>query len=394
MSNHSSVVGGSSASRVINCPASVKLSEGVPNKTSTYAAEGTALHAVMEYWLERAYPEMMSRENCVGVEFEGVTVTQELFVEKLFPAVCATVDAFKQYGVTEFEPEGQVFFQSSGLKGAFGTCDVFATNDSGDLILLDYKFGDGVLVSPVENKQLMFYAAAALEDPTFKDWVTGDLNQRVVLGIIQPAQDPPLQVWETTVRDLAVFTSTLTLAVAAADSPDVEPRKGDWCRWCPAAPTCPAHLDTARRAAKMSKQDVYQLSVAMDLVRELEPWFKQVKAEAHEQLELGRAVTGYKLVPSRASRKWVDNDAVQTKLKRMKKLSREDYEIVKMVSPPQLEKVCNAAGVDFAQFSDYYTLVSSGTTLTTEDDPREGVVLQADRAVPEALAKAMKQHKN
>jgi hypothetical protein len=49
---HSNIVGGSTAKRVINCPASVNLVNKVPPKgSSDYANEGTMLHAaIADYW--------------------------------------------------------------------------------------------------------------------------------------------------------------------------------------------------------------------------------------------------------------------------------------------------------------------------------------------------------
>ena len=52
---HSSLVGGSSADRRINCPGSYQLEQKLPattkNESSSYADEGTALHAAMQHIL-------------------------------------------------------------------------------------------------------------------------------------------------------------------------------------------------------------------------------------------------------------------------------------------------------------------------------------------------------
>ena len=51
--NHSNIVGGSSAKRVINCPASVALVAKMPPQAeSEHAARGTLLHNVIAEILE------------------------------------------------------------------------------------------------------------------------------------------------------------------------------------------------------------------------------------------------------------------------------------------------------------------------------------------------------
>ena len=384
---HSTVVGGSSAARVLNCPASVRLSKEIPRQpASSYAQEGTAMHAIMEQML---LTEDMDPMSFVGLTIEDVKITRDHITDLVMPAWEATDEAFTRFDIDEFEPEAQVHFQS--IPGAFGTCDIFARGRDDLVVLLDYKFGSGVLISPVENKQLMFYAAAAVEDPNFADWWTGDLDQPIKVGIIQPAQEHTLATWQTTVREVTAFTMELMLAVDKAEKPHVGPNMGDWCRWCPAAAVCPAKLNAAAAIDNLKEDHLNDLAVALELASDLEPWIKQVKTLAHQQLERGDKIEGFKLVKKRAMRKWADEQAALTTLKNARKLKAEDYTTVKMCTPPQFEKICKAKGVDFKKYSDMIVSVSSGTTLAPADDPREGVVMSSDREIPEHLADAMKQ---
>ena len=54
MSAHA-VLGASSSKRWMTCPGSVRLSEGMPNESSVYAAEGSAAHALGEHCLIHGY---------------------------------------------------------------------------------------------------------------------------------------------------------------------------------------------------------------------------------------------------------------------------------------------------------------------------------------------------
>jgi hypothetical protein len=63
MSAHSKIVGGSTASRVINCPGSVALTAKMPPQAfSKYAAEGTLLHDVIAAIIDGKTPQRISEE--------------------------------------------------------------------------------------------------------------------------------------------------------------------------------------------------------------------------------------------------------------------------------------------------------------------------------------------
>jgi len=142
---------------------------------------------------------------------------------------------------------------------------------------------------------------------------------------------------------------------------------------------------------KLKDDMLEDLAVCMELAEQLEPWIRTVKKTAHEQLEAGATIEGYKLVASQARRAWADEDSVLNVLKRMRKLSRDKYMNSKLVSVAQLEKICKHEGVDFDRFTDYYTMVSKGTAVVPESDPRQGIRRTEGRDVPERLAKLMKQ---
>jgi len=106
------------------------------------------------------------------------------------------------------------------------------------------------------------------------------------------------------------------------------------------------------------------------MTKELEGWIKAVKKLAHEQAEAGVKIEGYKLVNKRATRVWNDVEAVMKKVRLAKKLKINEACDIKLKSPPQLEKLCKTKKVDFKNYSDYITAVSTGTTLVKEDDKR------------------------
>ena len=75
---HSSVVGGSTAKRVINCPASVGLLAKMPPRPSSADADkGTLLHTVIALHLE-GHGEF---KDFLGMKYENITLTQEMIDE-------------------------------------------------------------------------------------------------------------------------------------------------------------------------------------------------------------------------------------------------------------------------------------------------------------------------
>ena len=78
---HSSIVGGSSASRVVNCPGSVALVQKMPPKpSSVHADRGTLLHDAMALMLKEKI------DSPIGMEYNGQIITPELAAEKIVVA--------------------------------------------------------------------------------------------------------------------------------------------------------------------------------------------------------------------------------------------------------------------------------------------------------------------
>ena len=362
MAQHSNIVGGSTAKRVINCPGSVALVAQMPPKpSSVYADTGTLLHNVIADVLDGK----ATAQDFLGAVHADVTLDQDLIDNKLMPALAALneIDPDKQM---EFETEVVVGFGDL-LPGVFGSADVVGR--IGDTAyIVDWKFGDGVAVDVEENPQLMFYAAAAMRTPAAQ-WAFEDAA-KVELVIVQP---PYVKRWETTPRRIQLFEKELMQAVKLAQRPDAPLAQGDWCRWCAAKAICPIMTGAADRAMVSALQgvDVERVSEYLGMANQLEDWIKDVRTLAMQTLEAGLPVPGYKLVPKRAVRQWVDEDKA---LDAMREMGLDTKELVetKLLSPAKVEKVLKK--YKFALPTDHAVAISSGNTLAPEDDPRPAVV--------------------
>ena len=374
MAQHSNIVGGSTAKRVINCPGSVALVAQMPPKpSSVYADTGTLLHNVIADVLDGK----ATAQDFLGAVHADVTLDQDLIDNKLTPALAALneIDPDRQM---EFETEVVVGFGDL-LPGVFGSADIVGR--IGDTAyIVDWKFGDGVAVDVEENPQLMFYAAAAMRTPVAQ-WAFEGAT-KVELVIVQP---PYVKRWETTPRRIQLFEKELTQAVKAAQRPDAPLAQGDWCRWCAAKAVCPIMTGAADRAmvAALKSVDVADVSDYLKMADQLEGWIKEVRALAMQTLEAGLPVPGYKLVPKRAMRQWMDEGKA---LDAMCDLGLDVKELTetKLLSPAQAEKVLKKHKL--ALPADHVVAVSSGNTLAPEDDPCPAV-LQIGTQLSAALGK-------
>jgi hypothetical protein len=371
---HSLIVGGSTAKRVINCPGSVALVATMPQQEgSSYANEGSLLHEAIAVVLDTA----CAPEDMVGFEAHGLTLTQDLLERKLLPALNLLND-YDPSTKLEFKTEEVVSFGDL-MPGVFGSSDIVGRL-SGRAVILDWKFGDGVMVEAEENMQLMFYAAAAMRTPACA-WAFDGVTE-IDCVIIQP---PYIRVWTTTLDRIAAFERQLVRAVAASGLPSAPLADGDWCKWCAAKPICPiktGQVDRIRQAALQSI-DTKKLASYLAIAPDVEDFLAQCRALAHQMLENDMPVPGYKLVAKRATRHWADPATAKARLLDLG-LTETDVIKTELLSVAQSEKVLKKHKIDLP--SDMVVAVSSGSTLAVDTDPRPAVV-QIGRQLSAALSK-------
>jgi Protein of unknown function (DUF2800) len=236
--------GGSNASRVLRCPASVTLVAKVPahqRKSSTHAERGTVLHAAMRMLIERA----CTLDALVGKTIDNYTITGDDVATALRP-VLAYVDALLDAADSYYLLEQSVKFP--GVDGAFGTCDLIVRVGNA-VFVIDFKFGAGVLVraiypdgaEDVLNSQLMFYGTAGRF--TLAEVFAG--VDSITLTILQPQSIDVEAAMESSVvvthAELDEFIVVFRTACEEALAPEPRLQRGDHCRFCPAQPICPAH---------------------------------------------------------------------------------------------------------------------------------------------------------
>jgi len=358
---HSAIVGGSTASRVINCPGSVALVAKMPPKpSSSYADEGTLLHDAIALILDGKE----TSQSVIGMKYKGIELTQELFDDKLAPALAA-LEEIDPNNEMEFLVETKVSFGDL-IPGAFGSTDLMGR--LGDrAIVLDWKFGSGVAVSAENNYQGMYYAAAAMRTIGC-DWVFRDAKEIEII-IVQP---PHVKRWVTTFDRIKEFERELVLAVKKSADADAPLNMGSHCRWCAAKPTCPQMTGAVDRVVKNQMQniDAANLSRYLEQADLVEQWVSDVRALAFDLLEKDTPVPGYKLVAKRGTRQWVDENKVESELKSF--IESDLMYTKKIISPAQAEKILKKAKLELPE--GLAVSVSSGSTLARDSDPRPAIV--------------------
>lgn len=376
--------GMSQAYRYSNCPGSVREAAKWPNVSSVFAKEGTAAHEVGELCLRNGWDTERFLGEEVIVGNDSFTVDEE-FAE----AVQVYVDFVR--GVAD-DSDAVLYLEHSFditqqiLKrpavdgdGVYGSNDASVYNKrTRKLTVVDYKHGKGVVVDVKDNEQLLGYALGALVELTAQRLLVDEVE----IVIVQPRAahaDGGVRRQTLDVMDLFDYEPKLRAAILATLDPAAPLVAGPWCKFCPAAPECPALRDKAIKDARLDFEmigpegmPVAELSKLLDDGHLIENWIKTVRAYAHARAERGEEVPGYKLVQRRATRKWKLRDDPEVIVSQLRDefgwLPDEVYN-QKLKGPATLEKLLPKAARQ--KFNDDYVVkVSSGTTLAPVADVR------------------------
>lgn len=151
------------------------------------------------------------------------------------------------------------------------------------------------------------------------------------------------------------------------------------CRWCLAAPKCPAMKQKANEVARRAFSNALpyepaELAETLDQLPVLEGWIKKVREFAYEEAEKGHEIPNYKLVNKVARRAWRDEEAVA---KALDALGVEAFER-KLISPAAAEKQLPKELRD--KLDELTFKESSGHALVHESDKRPAVKTDARSA--------------
>ena len=318
----------SSAHRWLECPPSAVANEAYPNQDTSFAQEGTQAHEVAE---------IVARAHLFGTPIEYPDKATHEMIE------CAHeyadyIEEQKKSNDAIVLLEQRVDF-SPWVPDGFGTCDCIIIQDD-TLTIIDYKYGQGVAVSAVDNPQMKLYALGAMNDYG----IAMDVK-KVELHIFQPRMNniSTDNLTEEALMNWADKTVKPIADKAAQGKGKYAP--GEHCRFC-------QHGGKCRALTKMCTEylDTHGLRVALPVlaphevadVLRMEPmvtlWLKKVKEQALTTLMNGEELPGYKLVEGKlGNRKWSSENAVFTVLTGAG-YTKEEITETKILSPSQMDK--------------------------------------------------------
>lgn len=310
MSKVHSILSPSGSHRWLNCTPSAMLEQEFENKTTETAEEGTAAHAFCEHKLRKLLKLRSKRpvsdydsdemQECTDAYVDFVNEQLEIAKQRCNDPLILVEE---KVDFSRYVPDG------------FGTADCLIISDD-ELHIVDFKYGQGVLVDAFDNPQMKCYALGALE-------TYGNLYDitNVSMSIFQPRREN-VSTWKTTVKELRNWAENVLKPKAElALKGEGEYRCGEWCRFCRAAVRCRARAEEKLRLAEdefklpplISDEEIEEI---LKVIPDLTKWSADIQNYALDMsVNHGKDWSGLKVVEGRSVRKYKDEDAVIEKAK-------------------------------------------------------------------------------
>jgi len=306
----------SGASRWATCPGSVQMEDGIPDRESIYAQEGTLAHEMSELKLKHyldpkgfgkrklnAAIKKLKENKLYQAEMESYTDTYVDFIKE--KALSFSSNPY-------IEIEKRVDF-SRWVDGGFGTCDCVLIHGS-TLSIIDLKYGKGVPVSSEQNEQLILYALGAYD--AFNLIYNLD---KIELNIVQPRINN-FSTWEISLTELLLWGDYFKVQAekALGGNGELVP-SAKACKFCKARDICTARAENnlsleseiKLKPNEIPKDKLYEyISRGEDIAK----WVADLKAYALDMCLKGEDVKGLKAVAGRTSRSWTNQDEAINKL--------------------------------------------------------------------------------
>lgn len=388
-----SIFSASASSRWLNCPGSLALSQGIPNKAGGAAFLGTAGHELADQCLKNGTdPENFDE---VTFTFDGKTHTVPLD-QDFVNGIQKYVDFVRGISGIRF-PEMRVRYGdwlNIPNKYAFGTSDAIIYDEEDKALhVVDLKTGR-VYVSSEDNTQMLLYAAGAI---TTLEWM-GYSVKTVSMTIVQPFVSGAPSTWtlnrgvfnaelkqlkEKAAKAKRALQSRNAIATDKVFQKTYLAPGEEQCRWCPALTTCPAVKAEVDRVVEAAQDEEFQV-----IVKKLSPdelgarlnqiplvniYIKAVEEEAFQRLSAGEPVTGKKLVSGRqGARAWTPSDEIVIEKLTELGLAEEIFMTPpKLKTPTQVDTAVKRNEEAKELIASLVTRAPGKPTIADEDDPRE-----------------------
>lgn len=359
----------SSAHRWLICPPIVQFEAAVPGDGgSSFAAEGTAAHALAEAYLTKRFKLGKAAPMIKEAKASSFYDTE---MEESVSYYCDLVEeCANAYDDPIIELESKLDM-GKWAPDVRGTSDVVIIAD-GVVEIIDLKYGKGVPVYADNNPQLMLYALGAYD----KYSILYEFD-KIKMTIIQPRLDN-LSTFEIETAELLYWADNYVAprAVQAYEG------TGEWtitddvvkfskirAQLRPRAEKNFKLVDKydSKEAATLSDEEIAEI---LDRAPEIKKWLDHVESYALSQALSGKAnYPGFKVVEGRSIRKISDPQAVMLTLD-MEGYTEDQYTKPKeLVALGALEKLVGKKELT-ALIGDYIVKPEGKPTLVPESDKR------------------------
>lgn len=355
----------SAAERWINCPASVELSELVPDTSSVYANEGTLAHRLAAYKVEKslgyntALYEDIRKDDLYTQDMEDYTDDYCTYVE-------SKRSEYKK-PATLIETRVDLSFIAPNT---FGTADCIILAEN-TVHIIDFKYGKNVEVSAINNPQMRLYALGVLEQ---YDGLVYNIDT-VYTHIVQPRMNN-FSSEKITKGDLKKwYEETVKPKAEIALNEKSDPVPGDWCMFCRAKAICKSYghqYDTSIAPDDPRVLDYSEIAKRIIQLDALNSYLKKLKEFALQEALKGRNIPGFKVVEGRSNRKWSDQDAA-FKYALSVGLKEDKLYQKKPITPPAFEKLVGKKKFK-NEYSQFVDKPRGKPTLVEDSDSREEYV--------------------
>jgi len=310
MSKHA-ILSASGAHRWMNCTPSARLELEFDYNSSEAAAEGTAAHALSEHKLRKAL-KIRTKKPVSPYHSDEMDSYTDGYVE----FVLEVIEQAKQTCSDPLVLIEQRLNFSKYVPDGFGTGDCVIISD-GTLHVIDFKYGQGVLVDAEDNPQMKLYALGALElfDGIYDIYT-------VSMTIYQPRRENVSTsiVSKENLYQWAEEVLKPKAELAFAGEGNYCP--GEWCQFCKAAVKCRARAEAKMKLASfefalpplLSDEEIAEI---LSSIGDLTSWANEILAYATDAaVNHGKQWPGFKVVEGRSNRKYKDKAAVSEAAKK------------------------------------------------------------------------------
>lgn len=350
--------------RTLNCTPSLVLGEQYADEESSYAAEGSAGHALAEHLIKK-HLKLRTKRPVSDYYSDDLLEAVDDYVSFVIGEI---EDAKRECKQPVFAVEQRVDI-SDYATDCFGTADMVIVTDK-VVHIIDLKLGRGVEVNAVENPQLMAYGLGVLAMAEMLYDV-----ETVRLTIYQPRINN-YSSWDIIPTDLKKWgEEILKPRSAMAMTGAGEFHAGSWCRFCKARNQCRARAEEFLKLAQMEFRQPALLTDAeiaevLKVSDELAKWSADIYTYAQDQAIVhGKQWTGYKLVEGRSNRKYSSDAEVE---QAAKAAGYTDIYKQSLIGVTEMERLMGKK--EFARVLGQYVYKPQGKiTLVPDSDKREAI---------------------